>query len=290
MRYDGMKKEVITGYKKIRIKNKEDIIKYQSILRTFNKDRYERNPYVFYLVLDSDVNTVYIFNWIYLEYNPDNEFTINKLSGLKIDIPEEALELYRSKLPFVAESVKLDDISFDTDGYLYVPFNVLAMINYIETEVIDFSEMLDRVLDFYIDTNYFNFIGSKEGYSTFITRDSVFLIYIKKAVASNDRFYEFTFVCKEYNKQELMEYVEKNRLSLPGIRIKDIPKDLITKYSEIDIIEDSTYPFLNNISILKEKIYKACNVETLGRLNKIRGFIKQPVLNSVFSNTILPES
>ena len=142
----------------------------------------------------------------------------------------------------------------------------------------------------FLISNYFNFVGKKEGYSTFVTRDSIFLIYIKKAVASNDRFYEFTFVCKEYNKQELSEYVEKNRLSLPGIRLKDIPKDLITTYSDINIVEDSTYPFLNNVSILKEKIYKSCNIETLERLNNTRGFIRQPVLNSVFSDSILPES
>ena len=183
----------------------------------------------------------------------------------------------------------LEDISFITDGYLYVPFNVLAMTNYIETSIIDFDEMLDRVLDFYIDTNYFNFVGSKVGYSTFITMDSIFLIYIKKAVSPNDKFFEFTFVCKEYDKQELTKYVEENRLSLPGVRAKDIPKD-ITTYSKIDIIEDSTYPFLNNISILKEKIYKACNIGTLERLKNLRGFIRQPVLNYVFSNDILPES
>lgn len=289
MRYDGMKKEIINGFKKVRIKNKEDILKYQSSLRTFNKDRYERKPYVFYLVLDSDKNTVYKFDWTYLENNPDSEFTINKINGIKLEISEEALDLYRSTLPFVEESVKLEDISFITDGYLYVPFNVLAMINNLETDIMDFNEMLDKVLDFYIDTNYFNFIGSKEGYSTFITMDSIFLIYIKKAVASNDKFFEFTFVCKEYDKQELTKYVEENRLSLPGIRLRDIPKD-ITTYSKIDIIEDSTYPFLNNISILKEKIYKACNIGTLERLNHTRGFIRQPVLNSVFSNDILPES
>jgi hypothetical protein len=289
MRYDGMKKEIINGFKKVRIKNKEDILKYQSSLRTFNKDRYERKPYVFYLVLDSDKNTVYKFDWTYLENNPDSEFTINKINGIKLEIPEEALDLYRSTLPFVEESVKLEDISFITDGYLYVPFNVLAMINNLETDIMDFNEMLDKVLDFYIDTNYFNFIGSKEGYSTFITMDSIFLIYIKKAVASNDKFFEFTFVCKEYGKQELTKYVEENRLSLPGIRLRDIPKD-ITTYSKIDIIEDSTYPFLNNISILKEKIYKACNIGTSERLNHTRGFIRQPVLNSVFSNDILPES
>lgn len=289
MRYDGMKKEIITGFKKIRVKSREDIIKYQSILRTFNKDRYERNPYIFYLVLDSDKNTVYKFDWTYLENNPDSEFTINKINGIKLELPEEALDLYRSKLPFIEESVKLEDISFITDGYLYVPFNMLAMINNLETDMMDFNEMLDKVLDFYIDTNYFNFIGSKEGYSTFITMDSIFLIYIKKAVASNDKFYEFTFVCKEYDKKELAKYVEENRLSLPGVRVKDIPKD-ITTYIKIEIIEDSGYPFLNNISILKEKIYRACNIGTSERLNHTRGFIRQPVLNSVFSNDILPES
>nr|DAP68567.1 MAG TPA: hypothetical protein [Caudoviricetes sp.] len=289
MRYDGMKKEIINGFKKIRIKNREDILNYQCSLRTYNKDRYERKPYVFYLVLDSDKNTIYKFDWTYLENNPDSEFTINKINGIKLEIPKEALDLYRSTLPFVEESVKLEDISFVTDGYLYVPFNVLAMTNYIETSIIDFDEMLDRVLDFYIDTNYFNFIGSKVGYSTFITVDSIFLIYIKKAVASNDKFFEFTFVCKEYDKQELTKYVEENRLSLPGIRLRDIPK-VITTYSKIDIIEDSTYPFLNDMSILKEKIYKACNIGTLERLKNLRGFIRQPVLNSVFSNDILPES
>lgn len=291
MRYDGMKKEIINGFKKIRIKNREDILNYQCSLRTYNKDRYERKPYVFYLVLDSDKNTIYKFDWTYLQYNPDSEFTINKINGIKLEIPEEALDLYRSKLPFIEESVKLDDISFVTDGSLYVPFNMLATINHIETDVIDFSEMLDRVLDFYIDTNYFNFVGEKEGYTTFITRDSIFLIYIKKSVRPNDNsFYEFTFVCKEYSKQELTKYVEENRLSLPGIRLKDIPKDLIAMYTKIDTIEASTYPFLNNISILKEKIYKVCNIETIERLNSTRGFIRQPVLNSVFSNDILSES
>lgn len=290
MRYDGMKKEIITGFKKIRVKSREDIIKYQSILRTFNKDRYERNPYVFYLVLDSDKNTVYKFDWTYLEYNPDSEFTINKIYGLKLEIPKEALDLYRSKLPFVEESVKLEDISFVTEGYLYVPFNILAMINHIDTFVIEFDEMLDRVLDFYIDTNHLNFKGIKKAYSTFITVDSIFLIYIKKIVGKkdDDAIYEFTFVCKEYDKQELTKYVEENRLSIPGIRLEDIPEDLVT--SKIDIVETSYYPFLNNISILKEKVYKSCNIETLERLNKMRGFIRQPVLNSVFSNDILPES
>ena len=290
MRYDGMKKEIITGFKKIRIKNREDIIKYQSILRTFNKDRYERMPYVFYLVLDSDKNTVYKFDWMYLEYNPDSEFTINKINGIKLEIPKEALDLYRSKLPFVEESVKLEDISFVTEGYLYLPFNILAMINHIDTSIIEFDEMLDRVLDFYIDTNHLNFKGIKKAYSTFITVDSIFLIYIKKIVGKmdDDAVYEFTFVCKEYDKQELTKYVEDNRLSIPGIRLEDIPKDLVT--SKIDIVETSYYPFLNDISILKEKIYQSCNVELLERLNKMRGFIRQPVLNSVFSNDILPES
>ena len=67
MRYDGMKKEIINGFKKIRIKNREDILNYQRSLRTYNKDRYERKPYVFYLVLDSDENTIYKFDWTYLE-------------------------------------------------------------------------------------------------------------------------------------------------------------------------------------------------------------------------------
>lgn len=289
MRYDGMKKEIINGFKKIRIKNRENILNYQCSLRTYNKDRYERKPYVFYLILDSDKNTIYKFDWTYLENNPDSEFTINKIKGIKLEIPEEALDLYRSTLPFIEESVKLEDISFVTDGSLYVPFNMLAMINNLETDIMDFNEMLDKVLDFYIDTNYFNFIGSKEGYSTFITMDSIFLIYIKKAVASNDKFYEFTFVCKEYDKKELAKYVEENRLSLPGVRAKDIPKD-ITTYSKIEIIEDSGYPFLNNISILKEKIYRACNIGTSERLNHTRGFIRRHVLNSVFSNDILSES
>ena len=291
MRYDGMKKEIINGFKKIRIKNREDILNYQCSLRTYNKDRYERKPYVFYLVLDSDKNTIYKFDWTYLQYNPDSEFTINKINGLKIEIPEEALDLYRSNLPFVEESVKLEDISFITDGYLYVPFNILSMISYIDSSLMSFDEMLDRVLDFYIDTDYFKFKGSKVGYSTFIGMDSIFLIYTKKSVRPNDNsFYEFTFVCKEYSKQELTKYVEENRLSLPGIRLKDIPKDLITMYTKIDTIEASTYPFLNNISILKEKIYKVCNIETIERLNSTRGFIRQPILNSVFSNDILPES
>nr|DAQ55949.1 MAG TPA: hypothetical protein [Caudoviricetes sp.] len=290
MRYDGMKKEIITGFKKIRVKSREDIIKYQSILRTFNKDRYERNPYVFYLVLDSEKGIVYRFEWTYLPYYPDSEFTINKINGIKLEIPKEALDLYRSKLPFVEESVKLEDISFVTEGYLYVPFNILAMINHIDTYVIEFDEMLDRVLDFYIDTNHLNFKGIKKAYSTFITVDSIFLIYIKKIVGKrdDDAVYEFTFVCKEYDKQELTKYVEENRLSIPGIRLEDMPKDLVT--SKIDIVETSYYPFLNDISILKEKIYKSCNIELLERLNKMRGFIRQPVLNSVFSNDILPES
>ena len=290
MRYDGMKKDIITGFKKIRIKNREDIIKYQSILRTFNKDRYERNPYVFYLVLDSEKGIVYRFEWTYLPYYPDSEFTINKINGIKLEIPKEALDLYRSKLPFVEESVKLEDISFVTEGYLYVPFNILAMINHIDTSIIEFDEMLDRVLDFYIDTNHLKFKGIKKACSTFITVDSIFLIYIKKIVGKmdDDAVYEFTFVCKEYDKQELTKYVEENRLSIPGIRLEDIPKDLVT--SKIDIVETSYYPFLNDISILKEKIYKSCNIETLERLNKLRGFIRQPVLNSVFSNDILPES
>lgn len=290
MRYDGMKKEIITGFKKIRVKSREDIIKYQSILRTFNKDRYERNPYVFYLVLDSEKGIVYRFEWTYLPYYPDSEFTINKINGIKLEIPKEALDLYRSKLPFVEESVKLEDISFVTEGYLYVPFNILAMINHIDTSIIEFDEMLDRVLDFYIDTNHLNFKGIKKAYSTFITVDSIFLIYIKKIVGKkdDDAVYEFTFVCKEYDKQELTKYVEENRLSIPGIRLEDIPKDLVT--GKIDIVETSYYPFLNDVSILKEKIYKSCNIETLERLNKLRGFIRQPVLNSVFSNDILPES
>nr|DAN62929.1 MAG TPA: hypothetical protein [Caudoviricetes sp.] len=290
MRYDGMKKEIITGFKKIRVKSREDIIKYQSILRTFNKDRYERNPYVFYLVLDSEKGIVYKFEWTYLPYYPDSEFTINKINGIKLEIPKEALDLYRSKLPFVEESVKLEDISFVTEGYLYLPFNILAMINHIDTSIIEFDEMLDRVLDFYIDTNHLNFKGIKKAYSTFITVDSIFLIYIKKIVGKkdDDAIYEFTFVCKEYDKQELTKYVEENRFSIPGIRLEDIPKDLVT--SKIDIVETSYYPFLNDIYILKEKIYKSCNIETLERLNKLRGFIRQPVLNSVFSNDILPES
>lgn len=290
MRYDGMKKEIINGFKKIRIKNRENILNYQCSLRTYNKDRYERNPYVFYLVLDSEKGIVYRFEWTYLPYYPDSEFTINKINGIKLEIPKEALDLYRSKLPFVEESVKLEDISFVTEGYLYVPFNILAMINHIDTYVIEFDEMLDRVLDFYIDTNHLNFKGIKKAYSTFITVDSIFLIYIKKIVGKkdDDAVYEFTFVCKEYDKQELTKYVEENRLSIPGIRLEDIPKDLVT--SKIDIVETSYYPFLNDISILKEKIYKSCNIETLERLNKLRGFIRQPVLNSVFSNDILPES
>lgn len=289
MRYDGMKKEIINGFKKIRIKNRENILNYQCSLRTYNKDRYERKPYVFYLVLDSDKNTIYKFDWTYLQYNPDSEFTISKLNGLKIEIPEEALDLYRSNLPFVEESVKLEDISFITDGYLYVPFNILSMISYIDSSLMSFDEMLDRVLDFYIDTDYFKFKGSKDGYSTFIGMDSIFLIYTKKIVTSDDKFYEFTFVCKEYDKQDLANHVEENRLSLPGVRVKDIPKD-ITPLSKIDIIENSTHPFLNDISILKEKIYNTCNVGTLEDLKNLRGFIRQPVLNSVFSNDILLES
>lgn len=289
MRYDGMKKETIKGFKKIRVKGREDILNYQCSLRTYNKDRYEREPYNFYLVLDSEKNTVYKFNWRYLEHRPDNEFTIDKLNGLKVEIPEEAFHLYKSTLPFVEESVKLDDISFITDGYLYVPFNTLSMIDHIDSSLMSFDEMLNRVLDFYIDTNYFNFVGSKVGYSSFIGMDSIFLIYIKKSVGSNDKFYEFTFVCKEYDKQELSEYVKNNRLSLPGIRVKDVPKD-IKVYRNIDTIEESCSAFLNSVNILKEKVYGVCNIGTLENLKNLRGFIRQPVLNSVFSNDILSES